>query len=115
MAARPPVAEQLTVETTFSLPSGHAVASTVVLGLLAALALRYTRRVAVRVAVIVAAAVGIATIVVSRLYLGVHWLSDTLTSWLLGGAWLAACVTALMVVCAPFRHDAENRDAVSPV
>lgn len=113
--ARPPVAEQLTVETNFSLPSGHAVASMVVLGLLAALALRYTRRVAVRVAVIVAVAVGIATVGVSRLYLGVHWLSDILTSWLLGGAWLAVCVTALMLVGAPPRHDAlEQRDAVSP-
>jgi membrane-associated phospholipid phosphatase len=95
---RPPAAEQLMTETNPALPSGHALGSIVVLGVLAAVVLLATHRTLLRVATVAAAALGVLTIGVSRLYLGVHWLTDVVTGWFLGGAWLAVCVTTLCVL-----------------
>jgi undecaprenyl-diphosphatase len=85
-------------ENNPALPSGHALGSIVVLGVLAAVVLLATHRTLLRVAAVAAAALGVLTIGVSRLYLGVHWLTDVVTGWFLGGAWLAVCVTALCVL-----------------
>ena len=46
--ARPPIWEQLTPETSFALPSGHALASMAVLGILTAVGVVLARRRAVR-------------------------------------------------------------------
>ena len=95
---RPPAAARLMTENNPALPSGHALGSIVVLGVLAAVVVLATRHTLLRVAVVVTAALGVITIGVSRLYLDVHWLTDVVTGWLLGGAWLAVCVTTLCVV-----------------
>lgn len=95
---RPPQAEQLIQETNAALPSGHALGSMVVLGMLAAVVVLLARRPVARAAGVVGAVTGVAAIGVSRLYLGVHWVTDVLTGWLLGGAWLALCVTALALL-----------------
>jgi undecaprenyl-diphosphatase len=95
---RPPVAQQLTAQSTAALPSGHSLGSMVVLGVLATVVVMLASRPAVQVVAVLAAAAGIVAIGVSRLYLGVHWMTDVLTGWLLGGAWLALCVTALVLL-----------------
>ena len=95
---RPPMAEQLMTETNPALPSGHALGSIVVLGVLTAVVVLATRHALLRVAAVATAALGVLTIGLSRLYLGVHWLTDVVTGWFLGGAWLAVCVTALCVL-----------------
>lgn len=105
--ARPPLAQRLTVETNAALPSGHSLGSMVVLGVLAAVVVLLVRRSGLRVLAVLAAAAGIVAIGTSRLYLGVHWMTDVLTGWLLGGAWLAVCVTALVLL----RH---RRSAAAP-
>jgi membrane-associated phospholipid phosphatase len=112
--ARPPLAEQLTPETTFALPSGHTVGSTAVLGVLAMVGVLLLHRAVWRVAAVVAAGAGALIIGLSRLYLGVHWLTDVLTGWLLGGAWLAMCTAALLAYLARQRSSG-NREGVPAV
>jgi membrane-associated phospholipid phosphatase len=42
----------------------------------------------------VAAAIFAATMGLSRVYLGHHWLTDVLGAWALGAAWLSLVITA---------------------
>jgi membrane-associated phospholipid phosphatase len=107
---RPPVGERLAIEGNPSLPSGHALGSVVVIGVLAAVVVLIVRSLALRVLAVVAAAVLVATIGISRLYLAVHWTTDVLAGWFLGGAWLALCVTVLCVARTPTR----TPDLLSP-
>ena len=87
---RPPIDNMLiALPAGFSFPSGHALAGVELYGVLSFLVARRVRAVPAKLLVI-AAAVGVALLIgVSRVYLGVHWPSDVLASWLLGGAWLA--------------------------
>ncbi|WFG42333.1 phosphatase PAP2 family protein [Pseudonocardia alni] len=95
---RPPVATQLVVEPDLSLPSGHALGAIVVIGIIAVVLGRAVRSTGWRVVLGAVAAAAVLTISLSRLYLGVHWVTDVATSWTLGGAWLAVVVTGLMWV-----------------
>jgi membrane-associated phospholipid phosphatase len=93
---RPPVADRLVVETNWSYPSGHSLGATAVIGVLTVIVLT---RVTGRLARIAVAALGVLLVVaigVSRVYLGVHWPSDVLAGWLIGGLWLAVCHTLVI-------------------
>jgi undecaprenyl-diphosphatase len=83
---------------SYSFPSGHAMASTVFYGLLSICALinareRYAAYVAVAAAVFMVALVSF-----SRVYLGLHYLSDVVGGIAEGVAWLAFCFAALHYV-----------------
>jgi membrane-associated phospholipid phosphatase len=103
---RPAVADQLVVTGSYALPSGHSLESTVVLGVLAAVGVLLVRSRIRRSGIVGVAMATVLLIGVSRLYLGVHWLTDVLSGYLLGGAYLAVCVGSLVVL--ERRHNAES-------
>jgi undecaprenyl-diphosphatase len=92
---RPTFTDPLLVLATYSFPSGHAVAATCLYGVLATFAVRRIRPWHCRVAVGGVAGLVIILVGFSRLYLGVHYLSDVLGGIAAGVAWLAMCLTAV--------------------
>ena len=94
---RPPASQWLVHVTGASFPSGHAGNSLALYGMVAALlaaaSSSWTRRVGVWAgAVIVWLAIG-----TTRLYLGVHWLTDVLGGYALGGMWLFSLLITVHV------------------
>ncbi|MBI2613113.1 phosphatase PAP2 family protein [Candidatus Kaiserbacteria bacterium] len=86
--ARPDILYQAFSEDTFSFPSGHAAFSIALYGFLAYLAWKQLPR-PQAIAVTVFAALLIGLIGFSRLYLGLHFVSDVLGGYLIGGAFTA--------------------------
>jgi undecaprenyl-diphosphatase len=82
-APRPDLLPHLDIVHTYSFPSGHSAGNMMVFGALALLAAR--RR------VYWGAAMLIALIGISRVWLGVHWPSDVTAGWIEGLGWLAFC------------------------
>ncbi|HEY1973439.1 MAG TPA: phosphatase PAP2 family protein [Pseudonocardia sp.] len=95
---RPPAVDQVIHYHGYSLPSGHALGSTVVVGIVAAAFWSTRSSAAGRAAVAGLAGLIAAVVGVSRVYLAAHWLTDVVTGWLLGAAWLALGITALALV-----------------
>lgn len=91
---RPFFTDPLASERTFSFPSGHATVSLAVYGALAVVLARHARGRA-KLAYLAAATLLVSLIGFSRLYLGVHFLTDVLAGFAAGTAWLAACVITL--------------------
>ena len=94
---RPPANFRLVVENNESFPSGHALASAAIIGVLLVVFVPSIGRHWVRAGVIAAGLLFVLTIGLSRLYLGVHWATDVLGGWVTGLAWLMLCLTARQV------------------
>ena len=99
--ARPPVAAHLVMVTDSSLPSGHTLDATIVLGVLAVVVVSLLRGRLARTAVVAAACAAIAVAGAARVYLGVHWMTDVVAGWLLGGAWVAFTAAVLLMLVRP--------------
>lgn len=78
-----------------SFPSGHTFAAVAFYGALALLTVRFVPIRGLRWAWGAAAVLFILAVGLSRIYLGAHWPSDVLGSWLLGSAWVS--LVALML------------------
>lgn len=90
---RPALWPQLITETTYSFPSGHALGSMVLYGFLGYLLVqRFPRQ---RAWIYGVAALLIASIGFSRLYLGVHWPTDVLAGYSIGFLWISLCIGLL--------------------
>ena len=83
---------------TSSFPSGHAMSAAVVYGTVAYLAARLQRSHVARAITIGVAFILIVLISMSRIYLGVHYPSDTLAGVTIGFAWAAFCMATLEAV-----------------
>lgn len=91
---RPVFTNPIIVETSWSFPSGHALMAVVTYGLLAYLLIGRLRQWRWQVALVLVSVLLIALIGFSRLYLGVHYLSDVLAGYAAGLCWLATCLSA---------------------
>lgn len=102
---RPVWTNPVVIEPTFAFPSGHATMSLIAFGLLTYLIWRALpawqvclRRACLRrarAALTVGVALLVATIGGTRLVLGVHYVSDVLAGYALGGAWLGLWISVI--------------------
>jgi undecaprenyl-diphosphatase len=90
---RPYFEHPLLLETSYSFPSGHAMDSFVVYGMLAYFAVLALESWHARTAVVFGAALLVLLIGFSRMYLGVHYFSDVVAGYAAGGVWLSTLVT----------------------
>jgi undecaprenyl-diphosphatase len=91
---RPAIAEMLRRAHGFSFPSGHAMGSTVAYGALAYLAMRVLKRWRWKSAALAFSVTFVAAVAASRVYLGVHWISDVGAGITAGTVWVACTTVA---------------------
>jgi undecaprenyl-diphosphatase len=83
---------------TFSFPSGHALGSLVGYGMLAyVIGSNWITTARGRFRLVIATAVLVVAIGISRLYLGVHYFSDVVGGYAVGVLWLSVCISGLQV------------------
>jgi membrane-associated phospholipid phosphatase len=92
--ARPLLAQAVQGAHGYSFPSGHATGSAVVLGAFAYLIIRGKHELHIKVFSVILAALLLVAVCWSRVYLGVHWLTDVIAGAGLGAVWLLAAILA---------------------
>lgn len=99
---RPIFAYQFVSEIFTSFPSGHAMVSLITYGLIAFILVRAVENLRLRIVIVFCASLMVLLISISRLYLGVHYLSDVVAGMAAGGVWLSSCIALLL----RFQHQA---------
>jgi undecaprenyl-diphosphatase len=97
---------------TPSFPSGHSMMAAVVYLTLGALLAHTQADPRVKTYVLLVAVLLTALVGVSRVYLGVHWPTDVLAGWVLGGVWALICL--LVMGWLQTRGQVENDEAGAP-
>lgn len=95
---RPAIFPSGTEVFSSSFPSGHSMSAAIVYGTVAYLAARLQRRHWSRVITAIVALLMILLIASSRIYLGVHYPSDTIAGMVIGFAWAAFCMATLEAI-----------------
>lgn len=95
LRARPDAALHLVKQGGFSFPSGHSVTSVIFYGVLIYLLNRHCKNDKLRKVLTVICGFLALTIGPSRIYVGVHWPTDVLAGWCIGGAVLMVSVCIL--------------------
>ncbi|MEP0957685.1 phosphatase PAP2 family protein [Microcoleus sp. FACHB-1515] len=101
---RPELWDRLVNVRYHSFPSGHAMVSLVVLGIIGYwLAVQYPKR---RSLILAVTGLWIFATGLSRLYLGVHWPTDVIAGYAAGLVWLIACILSLEIAWKRRSHHA---------
>ena len=87
---------QMVEAAGYSFPSGHAMVSLCLYGMIAFLISRQIPRWQWRLAVVTFATALVAAIGLSRVYLGVHYPTDVVAGYFAGGMWLAFSISLLL-------------------
>ncbi|WP_438006963.1 phosphatase PAP2 family protein [Sorangium sp. So ce321] len=94
---RPTFADPLAVAHGWSFPSGHSMGTFITFGMLSYLGLLFVRTLRARLLLVAFALSWTVAMGFSRMYLGVHYLSDVLAGFAAGSVWLAACISGIEV------------------
>jgi undecaprenyl-diphosphatase len=92
---RPLLRDSAIHESNMSFPSGHSLGSLVTYGLVAYFIVQARHKHPLRWFAIPCAAILVLLIGLSRIYLNAHYPTDVMAGWVLGGCWLATCVTGV--------------------
>ena len=94
---RPEFADAFLSTPSWSFPSGHAMSTFVFCGLGAYILVRFTRSWTTFAAVVAVAFAWCLVMGFTRLYLGVHFVSDVVAGLIAATAWVAVCVSGIEV------------------
>lgn len=84
---RPDLVEHATLVHNASFPSGHSMMAAMVYLTLGILLARTQRKKRLRAFIVTISVLITLCVGISRVYLGVHWPTDVVAGWMLGGAW----------------------------
>ncbi len=94
---RPVFADPILIASGFSFPSGHSMGTFILAGMGAYLGVLHTNGRGRHVAIVATALAWAVTMGFSRMYLGVHYLTDVVGGFAAGSCWLAVCISGVEV------------------
>lgn len=92
---RPSIENALITEKDFSFPSGHTMIAMTVYGLIFYFLVKSSKEKWQKILLSILGVVLVGLIGFSRLYLGVHWPTDVLASYLLGSGWVCFVIGSI--------------------